>query len=163
MDKVLADLLTRQRAALKAEALALTATADKDTDGKLTAEQETRFKVIEGDITAIDAQLATSQQQPAAETPEQIADRVRAEVADITAACALAGKPARAAEFIKAKAKLSDVVATLQAERAKAEETTTTRHGHVPGSPPAGKSGPSASEIYSKRAEARAKRIPQRA
>ncbi|RUW56521.1 hypothetical protein, partial [Mesorhizobium sp. M2A.F.Ca.ET.067.02.1.1] len=82
-----ADFLQRQRAALKAEATALTATADKETDGKLTAEQEIRFKAIEADIAAVDAQIAASQPAPA-ETPEQIATRVRNEVAEVTAACA---------------------------------------------------------------------------
>ncbi|RWC29835.1 MAG: hypothetical protein EOS70_23390 [Mesorhizobium sp.] len=119
MDKILADLLTRQRAALKAEATALSASADKDNAGVLTADQETRFKAIEADIGTIDAQIAAAQRT--AETPEQIADRVRAEIADVTAACALAGQPARAAEFIKAKTPLAQVVSTLQAERATPE------------------------------------------
>lgn len=157
MDKILADLLTRSRAALKAEATALTTAADKDTDGKLTAEQNTRFKAIEADIGAIDAQLATAQRT--AETPDQIADRVRAEIGDVTAACALAGKPARAADFIKAKTPLAEVVSTLQAERAKAEEPTNPRHGDKPGDTTA-KSIPSAADIYSSRAKARAQRIP---
>lgn len=159
MDKLLAELLTRQRAAMKAEALALTATADKETDGKLTAEQETRFKAIEGDIAAIDAQLAPAA-QPAAETPAQIEDRVRAQIADVTAACALAGKPARAADFIKAKTPLSEVVATLQSERAKAEEPTVPRNGGPGNDKPNSAKIASASEIYAKRAEARAKRLP---
>ncbi|RWB85930.1 MAG: hypothetical protein EOQ52_20485 [Mesorhizobium sp.] len=120
MDKVLADLLTRQRAALKAEALALTATADKETEGKLTAEQDVRFKAIEGDIATIDAQIAAS--QTSAETPEQISARLRNEMAEVTAACALAGQPERATEFIKAGTKLSDVVSTLQASRVKGDD-----------------------------------------
>lgn len=153
----LADILQRHRAALKAEATALAATADKETEGKLTAEQEVRFKAIEAEITEIDAQIAAT--QPKAETPEQIEDRVRAQFADITAACALAGKPARAADFIKAKTLLSEVVATLQTERVGAEEPTLNRNGNGNGTKQAPK-GPSASEIYAKRAEARAKRLP---
>jgi hypothetical protein len=135
MDKTLADFLTRQRAALKAEAMALTAAADKDTEGKLTTEQD---------------------DQRTAETPEQIAERVRAEIADVTAACALAGKPARAAEFIKANTQLSEVVSTLQAERAKAEEPTNPRNSGKPGADATAKPLPKASEIYAKRAKARA-------
>ncbi|TIX64127.1 MAG: hypothetical protein E5V25_19340 [Mesorhizobium sp.] len=115
MEKVLADLLTRSRAALKAEATALSASADKDNAGVLTAEQDARFKVIEADIRTIDAQMAAA--QVTAETPEQIADRVRAEIADVTAACDLAGKPERAAAFIAARTPQKEVVSTLMAER----------------------------------------------
>jgi hypothetical protein len=153
MEKTFADFLTRQRAALKAEATALTTTADKDTDGKLTAEQDVRFKAIEADIASIDAQLATAQRT--AETPEQVADRVRAEIADVSAVCALAGKPARAADFIKAATPLAEVVSTLQAERAKVEEPTLSRNGGKPGADANAKPIPTATEIYAKRAKAR--------
>ena len=92
MNKILADLLTRQRAALKAEATALTVAADKDNGSVLTADQETRFNAIEADVAAIDAELAAGQRE--AETPEAMDARLRAEIADITAACSLAGFPA---------------------------------------------------------------------
>lgn len=129
MDKF-ADFLQRQRAALKAEAMALTATADAETEGKLTAEQDARFKVIESDIAAIDAQIAASQKT--AETPEQITTRVRNDMAEITAACVLAGEPERATEFIKAGTSLADTVKTLQASRVKGDELTS-RHGNRTG------------------------------
>lgn len=153
-----ADFLQRQRAALKAEATALTTAADKDNDGKLSAEQETRFNAIEADIATIDAQLAASQ-QPAAETPEQVAMRVRNEVADITAACAIAGKPARASAFIKDGTPLSQVVSTLHAEAAAAGETINPHNPGNPGSIVKTKPIPTASEIYAKRAQARADQL----
>ncbi|RWQ12349.1 hypothetical protein [Mesorhizobium sp.] len=116
MDKILADLLQRQKAGLKAEATALIEAADKDNGGTLTAEQDARVKAITGDIATIDAQVAAA--QVVAETPEAAVARVRQEVADVTAACALAGKPEKAADFIKAATPLPQVVASLQAERA---------------------------------------------
>lgn len=134
MDKKHAEFLTRQRAALKAEATAITEAADKDNGGVLSAEQEARFKAIEGDVAHIDAELAAGQRL--AETPEQVEKRVRGEIADITAACALAGKPEKAAEFIKAETPLAEVVSKLQAEKAAGGQELNPRSG--------GKSGGSA-------------------
>jgi alkanesulfonate monooxygenase SsuD/methylene tetrahydromethanopterin reductase-like flavin-dependent oxidoreductase (luciferase family) len=133
MNKILADLLTRQRAALKAEATALAIAADKDNGSVLTKEQETRFNTIEGDVATIDAELAAA--TAVAETPEAVADRVRAETADIIAACALAGQPAKAADFIKAKTSLADAVKALQAEKVKASgaELNARNSGPLPG------------------------------
>lgn len=127
-----ADFLTRQRAALKAEATAITEAADKDNAGELTAEQDTRFKAIEADIAHIDAELAASQKL--AETPEQVATRVRGEIADVTAACTLAGKPEKAAEFIKAGTPLAEVVTKLQAERASGGQELNAHTGGKPNS-----------------------------
>ncbi|RWC25898.1 hypothetical protein [Mesorhizobium sp.] len=116
MDKILADLLQRSRVALKAEATAITDNADKTNGGTLSAEQDARIKAITADVGVIDAQIAAA--NVVAETPEAAASRVRQEVADVTAACALAGKPEKAAEYIKAATPLAQVVAALQAERA---------------------------------------------
>lgn len=118
MNKVLADYLQRQKVGLKAEATALAAIADKDTAGVLTAEQDTRIKAIEADCALIDTQIAAANAE--AETPEAMAARLRAEIADVTAACALAGKPARASAFITAGTPLKQVVSTLHAEAATA-------------------------------------------
>lgn len=115
MNKKLAEYLSRQRVAHKAEATALCAKADKESGGTLTAEQEAQFNALEADIAMIDAEIAAANKL--AETPEETAARVRAEIADVTAACALAGKPEKAAEFIKAGTPLAQVVSTLQAER----------------------------------------------
>lgn len=132
MDKILADLLQRQKASLKAEATALIEAAEKDNGGTLTAEQDARVKAITTDVSTIDAQVAAA--QTIAETPEAAAARVRQEVGDVTAACALAGKPEKAAEFIKAGTPLAQVVSTLQAERAASAETISTRNSGKPGS-----------------------------
>lgn len=57
------------------------------------------------------------------ETTEQITARVRQEeqkrMADITAACSLAGQPNKAAQFISDNKSLAEVVTTLQADRVK--------------------------------------------
>jgi hypothetical protein len=127
MEKILADFLQRQKSGLKAEATALLATADNDSGGTMTAEQDARFKAIEGDVAMIDAQLAAAQKT--AETPEEIAIRVRGEIADVTAACTLAGKPEKAAEFIKAGTPLPQVISALQADRATSEDISTRNSG----------------------------------
>lgn len=115
MNKKLAEYLARQRAAHKAEASALCEKADKESGGTLSAEQEARFNALEADIAMIDAEVAAAQKL--AETPEEAAARVRAETADVMAACAMVGKPEKAAEFIKAGTPLAQVVSALQAER----------------------------------------------
>lgn len=66
---------------------------------------------------AAEAKTATENAAAAADAATK-AERQRA--ADITAACQLAGKPDKAAAFISEGKSLSDVVAVLQSERAKA-------------------------------------------
>lgn len=157
MNRILADFLQRQKSGLKAEATALLAAADKDNGGTLTAEQDARIKAIEADCTLIDGQIAAANAQ--AETPEAIAARVRAEIADVTAACAIAGKPARASAFIKDGTPLNQVVSTLHAEAAAAGETINPHNPGKPGIEANAKPIPSASEIYAKRAKARAEQL----
>lgn len=67
------------------------------------------------------------------ETVEQITARIRSEeqkrLADITATCALAGHPTKAAEFIASGKTLSEVVAALQDERVKGTGGKSTASG----------------------------------
>ncbi len=70
---------------------------------------------------------------PAAEEPapvasvnaETIAVSVRKELGEIAAACAIAGKPGKASEFIAAGKSLSEVLAALAAERTATDELNT--------------------------------------
>jgi len=76
--------------------------------------------------------------EPGAETAQQIEARVRNEMqkrmADITAACSVAGKPEKAAEYITANKSVTEVLADLQTLRA-----TATATGKKPASvPPVG-------------------------
>jgi hypothetical protein len=155
MNKTLADFLQRQKSGLKAEATALLSIADKDNGGTLTTEQDGRIKEIEADCALIDTQIAAANAH--AETPEAIAARVRAEIANVTAACAIAGKPARASAFIEAGTPLNQVVSTLHAEAAASGEPINPRS---PGGPraadPNPKPIPSAASIYDGRRKARA-------
>ncbi|RWQ35516.1 MAG: hypothetical protein EOS20_18600 [Mesorhizobium sp.] len=157
MNKTLADFLQRQKSGLKAEATALLAIADKDTAGVLTTEQDARVKAIEADCALIDAQIVTANAE--AETPEAMAARLRAEMAEVTAACAIAGKPARASAFITAGTPLNQVVSTLHAEAAAAGNEINTHNNGGRSDEPAAKPIPSASEIYAKRAKAQADRL----
>ncbi|TIN41385.1 MAG: hypothetical protein E5Y10_22860 [Mesorhizobium sp.] len=159
MNKTLADFLQRQKAGLKAEATALLAIADKDAAGVLTTEQDARVTAIEADCALIDTQIAAAQAE--AETPEAMAARIRAEMADVTAACAIAGKPARASAFIAAGTPLNQVVSTLHAEAAASGEEINPRNPGKPGADANAKPIPSASEIYARRAKARAEHLRQ--
>lgn len=83
--------------------------ADKEADG--AAKENAETVVTEPEVT---------------ETSEQITARVRAEEqkrsADIVAACALVGKADKATAFISEGKSLSEVVASLQSDRASSDE-----------------------------------------
>lgn len=113
-EKTMAEDKAADAAKIKADADK--AAADKIVADKILADKALADKAA-ADKIAVDAAAAGT------ETVEQITARVRAEEvkrsSDIVAACSIAGKPTMAAAFIADGKSLSDVVASLQADKAK--------------------------------------------
>lgn len=113
---------------------------EDDLETRVTAAVEATFKARDEKAAkdakeASDAAAAAGAKAGGSETPEQMTARIRSEEqkrhADITAACALAGKPEKAAAFVAEGKSLSDVVAELQTERAKSEGSGGNRAGEI--------------------------------
>ncbi|MBY5849663.1 hypothetical protein HFN51_03700 [Rhizobium leguminosarum] len=135
MAQKLSDLRAKQKA-LKAEADAIIAAAERTANGAYTSEQDARLTALRGEVEALDSEIdaAIVALEPAPPLPSNPAasdvDAERKRAGDILAACKLVGKPDKAAEFIAGGKSLSEVVASLQADRASASDNTDVRAGN---------------------------------
>lgn len=104
--------------------------ADKLAADKAAADKATADAKAGSDKAAADAAAAASAAKT--ETPEQITARAvadeRKRAADIHAACSMVGKSDKATAFISEGKTLSEVVAALQADRAKPGTDISARH-----------------------------------
>lgn len=134
MAKTYAEL-TQRRQALVAEGRGI---AKKDApaegDAARIAAIEAELEQIEADRSALFEQISAA----AAGEPGRIAaavDTERKRVADIAAACDLAGRPAAAHGFIKDGKSVEDAVAALKAERQAGNDELNPRRSTGAGAP----------------------------
>lgn len=136
------------------------ATEDSEFQAKVTAEVERQLKARDDAAKEAAEKEAAEKTKTAsnatAETPEAMATRIRAEeqkrMADITAACNLAGQPAKAATFIAEGKSLSEVVAALQAGRASGQkpQASSELSNHSTGGAKDGENGQDAKATWDK-------------